>query len=220
MDLVLIADDGTDAGAPARREAARERHVANIRANAAAGRLVMSGPRLRADGATAGSLQVFRLPDRAAMDAYLATEPFALEGVWTGWQVLDFRIAPSAWRPQPGRPGGETGPVHAFAVIARDGTDAGAPERRMAVRPRHVDRLAGEVAAGRVRIGGAILDGPEGGMVGSIIALALPDEAAVQAWLAEEPYVAEGVWQDIRIERWRIGAQPYHALPGPLAGAA
>lgn len=214
MDLVLIADDGTDAAAPARREAARERHVANIRANAAAGRLVMSGPRMRADGSTAGSLQFFRLPDRAAMEAYLATEPFAQEGVWTGWQVLDFRIAPSAWKPQPGRPGGEAGPVHAFAVIARDGGDAGALDRRMAVRPRHFDRLAGEVAAGRVRIGGAILDGPEGRMVGSLIALALPDEEAVQAWLAEEPYVAEGVWQDIRIERWRIGVQPYHPLPG------
>ncbi len=218
MDLLLIADDGTDAAAPARREAARERHVANIRANAAAGRLVMSGPRMRADGSTAGSLQVFRLPDHAAMEAYLATEPFAREGVWTGWQVLDVRIAPSAWWPQPGRPGGEAGPVHAFAVIARDGD--GGLARRMAVRPRHFERLAGEVAAGRARIGGAILDGPEGMMVGSFMALALPDEAAVQVWLAEEPYVTEGVWQDIRIERWRIGAQPYHALPGPLAGTA
>lgn len=214
MDLLLIADDGTDAGAPARREAARERHVANIRANAAAGRLLMSGPRMRADGGTAGSMQVFRMPDRAAMDAYLATEPFAQDAVWTGWQVLDVRLAPAPWRPQPGRPGGESAPVHAFSVIARDGTDAGALDRRLAVRPRHFDRLTAEIAAGRARIGGAILDGPEGRMVGSLMALALPDEDAVRAWLAEEPYVAEGVWQDIRVERWRIGAQPYHALPG------
>ncbi|MBX9701701.1 MAG: YciI family protein, partial [Acetobacteraceae bacterium] len=55
---------------------------------------------------------------------------------------------------------------------------------------------------------------PEGRMIGSLMALALPDEAAARAWLAEEPYVTEGVWQDIRIERWRIGAQPYHPLPG------
>lgn len=219
MDFLLIADDGQDDAAPARREAARERHVANIRAHAAAGRLVMSGPRLRADGGTAGSLQVFRLPDRAAMEAYLATEPFAREGVWTGWQALDFRIASVPWWPQPGRPGGEAGPVHAFAVIVRDGTDAGAPQRRLDVRPRHFARLAPEVAAGRVRIGGAILDGPEGAMTGSLIALALPDEAAVQAWLAAEPYVTEGVWQEIRVERWRIGAQPYHPLPG-AEGAA
>lgn len=85
-----------------------------------------------------------------------------------------------------------------FARLADDGTHAEAPARRLAVRPRHFDR-------------------PEGRMVGSIIALALPDEAAVQAWLADEPYLREGVWQDIRVERWRIGAQPYPPLPGGLA---
>jgi uncharacterized protein YciI len=215
--FVLIAEDGTDAGAPARREGARERHLRSIRENAASGRLVMSGPRLRGDGSTAGSLQVLEVPDRAAMDAYLAQEPFALEGVWTRWEVLPFRIAPVPWKPQPGRPGGETAPLHAFAVIARDGTDPGAAERRMAVRPRHFDRLAPEVAAGRVRLGGAILDAPEGRMVGSIIVLALPDEDAVRAWLAEEPYATEGEWQEIRVERWRIGAQPYPPLPGSPA---
>lgn len=214
MDFVLLAHDGEDPGAPARREAARERHLASIRANAAAGRLVMSGPRLRADGSTAGSLQVFTVPEAAAMEAYLAEEPFAREGVWTRWEVLPFRIAPAPWPPQPGRPGGEAGPVHAFAVIARDGTDPGAPARRLSVRPRHFERLRGEIAAGRARIGGALLDAPEGAMAGSLMALALPDEEAVRAWLAEEPYVAEGVWTDIRVERWRIGAQPYPRLPG------
>lgn len=214
MGFVLIADDGTDAAAPARREAAREPHVASIRRNAAAGHLVMSGPRFRPDGSTAGSLQFFEVPSLADMDAYLAQEPFVATGVWVRHQLLPFRIAPLPWKPQPGRPGGETAPLHAFAVIARDGTDPGAARRRQAVRPRHFARLGPEVVAGRIRIGGAILDAPDGAMVGSIIALALPDEAAVRDWLAAEPYVAEGVWQDIRIEAWRIGAQPYPPLPG------
>src|SRR5215213_7350313 len=100
--FVLIAEDGTDSGAPARREAARERHLRSIRENAAAGRLVMSGPRIRADGSTAGSLQFFEVPDHAAMDDYLRQEPFALEGVWARREVLPFRIAPVAWKPQPG----------------------------------------------------------------------------------------------------------------------
>ena len=47
-----------------------------------------------------------------------------------------------------------------------------------------------------------------------LLALALPDEDAVHGCLAKEPCAAEEVWQEIRIERWRIGAQPYHALPG------
>lgn len=214
MGFVLIGHDGTDAGAPARREAAREPHLASIRRNAEAGRVVMSGPRFRPDGSIAGSLQFFEVPAPADMEDYLAQEPFVAQGIWTRIEVLPFRIAPMPWAPQPGRPGGPTEPLFTFAVIARDGTDAAAPQRRQDVRPRHFARLGPEVAAGRIRLGGAILDAPDGQMVGSIIALALPDEAAVRDWLAEEPYVAEGVWQDISITRWRIGAQPYPALPG------
>ena len=106
------------------------------------------------------------------------------------------------------------GPRVAYAVIAHDGTDAEAPARRAAVRPRHLEKLRGEMTTGRLLLGGAILDAPDGTMIGSMVVLDLPDEAAVQAWLASEPYAAEGVWRDIRIERWRIGAQPYHPLPG------
>ena len=219
MGFVLIGHDGEDAAAPARREAARAAHLASIGRNAAAGRLLMSGPRLRPDGSTAGSLQFFAVPSAAGMDAYLAQEPFVAQGVWTRVEVLPFRIAPLPWAPQPGRPGGGTEPLFAYAVTARDGTDPDARRRREAARPRHFARIRPEVAAGRLRLGGAILDAPaddpKAAMVGSIIALALPNEAAVRAWLAAEPYVAEGVWQDIRIERWRVGAQPYPALPGP-----
>ncbi|RYJ02094.1 MAG: hypothetical protein EON47_08610 [Acetobacteraceae bacterium] len=217
MGFVLIGHDGEDADAATRREAAREPHLASIHRNAAAGRLVMSGPRLRPDGSTAGSLQVFEVPAQADMETYLEQEPFVAKGVWARVEVLPFRIAPMPWAPQPGRPGGEAGPLFAYAVTARDGIDAEAPQRRQAARPRHLVRIGPEVAAGRLRLGGALLDSPDGSMVGSIIALALPDEDAVREWLAAEPYVTEGVWQDIRIERWRISAQPYPALPGQAA---
>lgn len=214
MGFVLIGHDGTDAGAADRRAAARAPHLASIRRNAEAGRLLMSGPRLRPDGTAAGSLQFFAVPARADMDAYLADEPFVAQGVWERVEVLPFRIAPLPWMPQPGRPGGAAEPLLTYAVTARDGTDAGAAGRREAARPRHFARIQAEVAAGRLRLGGAILDAPGGAMVGSIIALALPGEAAVRDWLASEPYMEAGVWQDIRIERWRVGAQPYPALPG------
>jgi uncharacterized protein YciI len=219
MGFVLIADDGTDPGAPARREAARPAHLESIRSAAARGLLVMSGPRMPDAATTSGSLQFFEASE-AEMAAYMAAEPFALQGVWQRHEILPFRIAPLPWPPQPGRPGGPTAPVFAHAVIARDGSDAEAPARRQAVRPRHFEKLSAEIGRGQVLIGGAILDAPDGAMVGSIIALALPDEAAVRDWLATEPYVTEGVWQDIRIERWRIGPQPYPALPGsPIPGA-
>jgi uncharacterized protein YciI len=84
MGFVLIGDDGTDAEAPARREAARIPHVESIRRNAAAGRLVMSGPRQRADGSTAGSLQFFEVPSMAEMAEYLERDPIILAHIL--WQ--------------------------------------------------------------------------------------------------------------------------------------
>jgi uncharacterized protein YciI len=123
MGYVLIADDGTDAAAPARRAAARPAHLLSIRAAAEAGQLVMSGPRMPDDHTTTGSLQVFEASE-AEMDAYMAQEPFATEGVWQRTEILPFRIAPLPWPPQPGRPGGPAGPRFAYAVIAFDGTDA------------------------------------------------------------------------------------------------
>ena len=218
MGFVLIGHDGEDADAATRREAARAPHLASIHRNASAGRLVMSGPRLRPDGSTAGSLQFFEVPTQADMDTYLEEEPFVAKGVWTRVEVLPFRIAPMPWAPQPGRPGGEAGPLFAYAVTARDGTDAEA----RATAPSEHDHAISSALGPRSQLGACGWVGPprpppDGSMVGSIIALALPDEDAVREWLAAEPYVTEGVWQDIRIERWRIGAQPYPLLPGHAA---
>lgn len=102
----------------------------------------------------------------------------------------------------------------AFVVILHDGRDAGALERRLAARPRHFERVRPLAAEGEVVFGGAILDAPEGGMVGSVVVLDLPDEAAVRAWLAEDPYMREGVWKDVTILPFRIAPLPYRPLPG------
>jgi uncharacterized protein YciI len=101
-----------------------------------------------------------------------------------------------------------------FLVIAHDGKDAAALERRLAARPAHFERVPAEAASGRLVIGGAILDAPEGKMVGSALVLDLPDEAAVRAWLSADPYTEGGVWQDITIMPFRVAPLPYKPLPG------
>lgn len=210
MHFALFASDGTDPAAPARRLAARPRHVAHLREWARDGRLVLSGPRMPDDATTLGSLQFFHVADAAEMDRYLAAEPYALEGVWASHALLPFRIAPL---PYPAPPGPEDPPALAWAIIAHDAPDAEA--RRAAIRPAHLAALQPLLAAGRIRLGGAILDAPDSPrMVGSIMAVTAPDEAAARALLAADPYAREGVWQDIAVHRWRIGPQPYRPLPG------
>ena len=94
-----------------------------------------------------------------------------------------------------------------YAVIARDGTDPGAKERRMAVRPAHLERVAPFVERGRVLIGGAILD-EAGDMVGSVLLTDFTSREEVEEWVAEDPYVTGGVWKEIEVLDFRpaVGA--------------
>ena len=70
-------------------------------------------------------------------------------------------------------------------------------EKRMAVRPRH---LEGMKALGRqIIVAGGLLD-ERGKMKGSALVMDFPDRAALDEYLDHEPYVVEGVWQKIAVE--------------------
>jgi uncharacterized protein len=94
-----------------------------------------------------------------------------------------------------------------FLVVAMDGTDEDALERRQRTRPTHLDSIQPLVDAGDVLVGGAILS-EAGDMIGSMLLVDLPDRAGVDAWLAEDPYVTDGVWRDIEVHPFRtaVGA--------------
>lgn len=82
-----------------------------------------------------------------------------------------------------------------FLVKAYDGPNM--LEKRMEVRPRH---LEGMKALGKQIIcAGGILD-DEGRMKGSALVMEFPDRSALEEYLRNEPYVAEGVWQKIEVE--------------------
>lgn len=87
-----------------------------------------------------------------------------------------------------------------FIITAYDGTDEGALDRRMQVRPRHLESMKKLCAEGRVVSAGGILS-DEGMMKGSFLVMNFEDRAAVDAYLASEPYVTEKVWQEIKVER-------------------
>ncbi|MGG5811381.1 YciI family protein [Falsiroseomonas sp. CW058] len=214
MAFALLAFDGTDAGAPARRAAARDAHVAFITAEAAAGRLRLSLPLRDEAGRTLGSLTLLDVPDRAGVAAYLAAEPLAAGRVWRRVQVRDFRIAPLPYRPWP-EPTGQAPPGRTHTVVvAFDGTDPGAEARRGAARPRHMDRIRPFARDGTLLVGGALLDAPGGRMIGSIAVTRHATDAEAAAWWAEDPYMAEGVWRDVA--RWGTALRPlpYPPLPG------
>ena len=210
MGYAIIAWDGPD---PARRMAVRDRHLEVITRWARDGRLALGVPLFTPDFQPAGSLMILNVPDKAGLDAYLAEEPFAVEGVWSKWEALPFRIAPLPYRPLP-QPGEPISATRTHTVtIALDGTDAGAAARRAAVRPAHLARVTSMAADGTIALGGAILD-EAGAMRGSIVVTRHATDDAARAWVAEDPYSTGGVWQDVTRHGTRFAPLPYRPLPG------
>lgn len=94
-----------------------------------------------------------------------------------------------------------------FLIIAHDGTDPGAPERRKKARPAHIEAADRLRRAGNLIVGGAILD-DDGGMIGSTAIVDFDDRAALDEWLRGEPYVTGDVWRDVSVRPFRITVGP------------
>ncbi|HEY8613790.1 MAG TPA: hypothetical protein VIL69_21215, partial [Roseomonas sp.] len=157
------------AGAAARIGAVREAHLTLLRPMAQAGELILGVPLLDEAGAYRGSLM---LVTTEALDRYITAEPFRREGIWESHAIHPFRVAPLPYHPLPDGPV-PAAPTHSIA-IARDGTDAEAPARRLAVRDAHLARVRPAALDGTLMLGGAILDAPGGTMVGSVAMTAHP----------------------------------------------
>ncbi|MBO6064130.1 MAG: hypothetical protein J6P62_09185 [Bacteroidales bacterium] len=84
-------------------------------------------------------------------------------------------------------------------IKAYDG--AGKLEKRMEVRPRHLEGMARLGA--HVICAGGLLD-EEGKMKGSALIMEFADRSELEAYLAGEPYVQEHVWEKIEIERMNV----------------
>jgi len=90
-----------------------------------------------------------------------------------------------------------------FLLIAYDGTDAGALDRRMSVREEHLRKIKILKQAGEFIFGGAILDAT-GKMIGSSILYEFPDRKALDEKLKDEPYITKGVWEKVEIRPFRL----------------
>jgi uncharacterized protein YciI len=89
-----------------------------------------------------------------------------------------------------------------FLVIAMDGTDEGALERRMAARDEHIAGIMKLKEQGHFISGGAIMD-DDGKMIGSAVIVDFPDRESVEECIAADPYTKGNVWQDVTIRPFR-----------------
>lgn len=90
-----------------------------------------------------------------------------------------------------------------FILIAYDGTDKDAIQRRLKVREEHLSKIAVLKRSGECLFGGAILD-EDGKMIGSTIVYDFPDRQSLDIKLKDEPYISGGVWEKIEIRPFRL----------------
>lgn len=82
-----------------------------------------------------------------------------------------------------------------YIIKAYDGENM--LERRMEVRPRHLENMS--KVNGKVLCAGGLLD-DEGKMKGSVMILEFEDAKYLDDYLTSEPYIKEKVWEKIDVE--------------------
>lgn len=97
-----------------------------------------------------------------------------------------------------------------YLVTMLDGTDADAPSRRAAVRPRHLARAEQFQHAGNLLIGGALLD-DAGNVIGSAAVVQFRSRAELDNWIDNDPFVLKGVWVNITVQPYRVA--PHYNVP-------
>ncbi|HHW31601.1 MAG TPA: hypothetical protein GXX20_08015 [Clostridiaceae bacterium] len=90
-----------------------------------------------------------------------------------------------------------------FIVIAYDGTDEKAMERRLKAREEHLKSIEKRFKAGEHLYAAAILD-DDGKMIGSMMVVDYPSRKELDEWLKNEPYVVGDVWRKIEIKPCKV----------------
>ena len=90
-----------------------------------------------------------------------------------------------------------------YVIIARDGKDDKAPDRRMETRPLHLAGASRLKANNNFIIGGAFLN-DAGQMVGSVMIVQFETEDDFTNWYNNEPYITGGVWTTIEVTPFKV----------------
>jgi len=82
-----------------------------------------------------------------------------------------------------------------FIITAHDGENM--LEKRMEVRPRHLENMSH--VNGKVICAGGLLD-DAGKMKGSVMIMAFDSREDLEQYLKTEPYIVEHVWEKVEVD--------------------
>jgi len=90
-----------------------------------------------------------------------------------------------------------------YLIIAQDGKDDEALDRRKEVRPHHLAGAKKLKESNNFVVGGAMLD-DDGNMRGSIMIVQFETQDDFQRWYDNEPYITQGVWKTIKVKPFSV----------------
>lgn len=98
-----------------------------------------------------------------------------------------------------------------FLILAQDGTDPEAPQRRQAARDSHIAYSDIAAKKGEQIIAAAMLNQDEE-MYGSAMIVEFENIEAVNKWLDTEAYITGNVWQNVQIIPCKIAPSFAHLI--------
>jgi len=90
-----------------------------------------------------------------------------------------------------------------FIINAYDATDDQALERRMAIRPEHLENIKKVKEKGSVICAGG-LTSTEGKVIGSFLVMEFDTKELFDEYLESEPYIKHGVWEKVKVETCNV----------------
>lgn len=93
--------------------------------------------------------------------------------------------------------------MNQYLITAYDFKDEKALERRMEIRPFHLEGAKALKETGNFILGGAIID-DAGSMIGSTMVLQFESDEQLEAWKANEPYITRGIWETVEIKPFKV----------------
>lgn len=93
MIYLVIAKDGTDPDAPARRQEVREEHLERVQPAVDSGFVKLGGALLSGDGTMVGSAMLLEADSEEEVRAFINKDVYTTGGVWQSYEVYPFKRA-------------------------------------------------------------------------------------------------------------------------------
>jgi hypothetical protein len=165
--------------------------------------MIARGPTTDPDGDIhTGSMHMVDLPDAEAANVFAFGEPFYRAGVYG--EVLKRRWRNVLGRTMWGFAGADD--ARRFLLIGHGADGIEAVRDELVARRRRYLREGGYLDRFIER--GPLLSDDGERWMGSALLVELPDRASVDAMLAQDPYVLEGLYARVEVHPWRFGGRP------------